>query len=232
MNHPHLTSFLDFLFPRYCSACGAKLQADEHPLCLKCSMMLPRTWFWDDPYENKMAQLYYGHVRLEKVASLFFFRSDSESAKVIYDTKYYGARKTGEDMGRMMAEEMKESGFFADIDYIIPVPLSIRRRLQRGYNQSEAIAEGLSHATGIRMLTHVVVRTSFSTSQTNLTRDERAENVKDAFCLKDPYIIRGKHILLIDDVITTGATTISCAREILKAEGTTVSVCSLGFAGK
>ena len=147
-----------------------------------------------------------------------------------YGAKYDGRADIVMDLGKMLADEM--NGFFDDIDCIIPVPISIRRMMQRSYNQSDMIARGISKVTGLPIERHAVIRRHFDKSQTHLTRDERIKNVDDVFVLKDADALRGKHVLLVDDVITTGATTISCANQILKAENVKISILSLGYASK
>ena len=133
-------------------------------------------------------------------------------------------------MGRMMGKELLPSGFFDGIDGIIPIPLAKKRQRQRGYNQSVEIARGVSEVTGLPILNQVVRRTNFKSSQTQLGRWERNENVETVFELIDGNAIRGKHLLIIDDVITTGATMIACAQQLVKAGDVKVSVLSLGFA--
>ena len=159
--------------------------------------------------------MYWGKIPVEKVAAYFYFTSQSGQARMVYGAKYHGFANIAIEVGEMLADEMK--GFFDDIDCIVPMPISISRRMARGYNQSEMIARGISKATGIPIEKHAVIRRYFSRSQTHLTREERRENVSDVFVLKDADAVKGRHVLLIDDIITTGATTISCASEILKA---------------
>ena len=131
-----------------------------------------------------------------------------------------------------MAEELNEVGFFEGMDMIIPLPLHRNRKRKRGYNQCDFIAEGIKEVTGLPIERDVVLRMVDNTSQTHLLSSERKENVKDIFELKHPETIKGKHLLLVDDVITTGATTISCGKELAKAEGVRISVVSMGYAGK
>ena len=128
-----------------------------------------------------------------------------------------------------MAQYHQPFHFFDDIDVIIPLPISTKRSWQRGYNQSNLLARGISLVTGITVDNEVVRRKTFAKSQTHLSPTERRENVKDAFQLINEERIKGKHLLLIDDVVTTGATIIACAQELAKAEGVRISVLSVGF---
>lgn len=133
-------------------------------------------------------------------------------------------------MGRMAAKELLMTDFFEGIEAVVPVPLAKKRERQRGYNQSLEIAKGISEATALPIYNKVVARTVFKGSQTNRGRWDRNENVEKAFLLTDGESVRGKHLLLVDDVVTTGATVIACAKELVKAGDVKVSVLSLGFA--
>lgn len=212
-----------------CPVCGKRLELDERPLCLNCNIGLPRTMFWENPYDNHMARMYWGKIAVEKVAAYFYFRPKSGAARMVYDVKYHGRANIAIELGEMIADEME--GFFDDIDCLIPLPISIGRRMKRGYNQSGMIVKGISKATGIPVVRHAVIRRTFDKSQTHLTREQRRENVNDVFVLKDADALRNRHILLVDDVVTTGATTISCAEQMMKVEGVKISILSLGFAG-
>lgn len=143
--------------------------------------------------------------------------------------KYRSHPETGELMGRMAAKEFATCGFFDGIDAIVPVPLAKNRQRERGYNQSLEIARGVSAVTRIPIISKALKRKSFAASQTKMNRWQRNENVEDVFLLTDGNAVKGKHILIIDDVVTTGATVISCATELMKAGGTRFSVMSLGF---
>ena len=225
-----LSSLLDFFFPRMCPVCGNRLELDEHPLCLRCNMDMPRTMFWEHPYDNPLARMYWGKIPVEKATAYFYFVPKAGTAQMVYGAKYHGRGNIAIELGEMLADEMK--GFFDDFDCIVPVPVTIKRKMKRGYNQSDMIAQGISNVTGIPIERHTVIRRHFDKSQTHLTRDERILNVDDVFVLKDADSVKGKHVLLVDDVITTGATTISCAKQILKAENVKISILSLGFASR
>lgn len=227
-----LSTLLDFLFPRHCAVCGKRLEWDEDVMCLLCNAALPRTEYWTTPYDNPVAQLFWGKIPIEKAIAYYHFKSQTGDAQIIYDIKYHNRQDMARQMGEMMAREVGESGFFDDIDCIIPVPLSLKRRMERGYNQCEVLAKGMGKVTGLPVLPYVVIRKRFDGSQTHLTRWEREKNVEDVFELKDAEEIRGKHVLLVDDVITTGATTLSCATQLLKTEGSRISILSIGYAGK
>jgi len=161
--------------------------------------------------DNEVEQRFWGKVEIERATSYFFYTKGSDYRHILFKLKYHGYRELGEVMGRYMAKELLASGFFQGIDLIIPVPLHSKRKRARGYNQSEWIASGLSHATGIPMDLDSLKRVVASNTQTRKSVFERWENVKDVFQVACPENMQGKHILLVDDVLTTGATLLSCA---------------------
>ena len=220
---------LDLISPRLCVVCGSRLAVTEETLCSKCYLHLPRTDFGHDLYENVMAKLFWGQMAIEKATALFYYEPHAETSQILYEMKYKNHPEIGVVMGRMMAKELMRSGLFEGIDAIVPVPLARKRERQRGYNQSLELARGVSEVTGLPIANKVVRRTKFVGSQTQRGRWERNENVEDVFELVDSDSISGKHLLLIDDVVTTGATIIACAQEMRKASNVKFSVLALGY---
>lgn len=225
-----ISRLLDMLSPRACAVCGRRLAINEDMLCTNCAVCLPRTGY-DGCYEdNEMARLLWGMTHIERCAAFVFFEHGADSARLVYDLKYHGHARYGVVMGRMMAMEYASSGFFDGIDVIIPVPLASRRMRQRGYNQSFMLAKGISEITSLPVVTDVLMRKTFKKSQTKEDRFGRLLNVENTFCLSSKSAsISGKHVLIVDDVVTTGATVCACAREIESVQGVTVSVLSWGF---
>ena len=221
---------LDLISPRLCVVCGNRLTVTEETLCSKCYLHLPRTDFDHDLYENVMAKLFWGQIAIEKATALFYYEPHAETANILYELKYKNHPEIGVVMGRMMAKELMRSGMFEGIDAIVPVPLARKRERERGYNQSLELAKGVSEVTGLPIYNKVVKRTKFMGSQTQRGRWERNENVENVFELINGDSISGKHLLLIDDVVTTGATIIACAQEMQKASDVKISVLALGFA--
>ncbi len=221
--------FLDLISPRQCAVCGNRLSITEHALCSSCYLHLPRTTYQFTPYDNPMAQLFWGLAPIGRAAALFFYEPHSEAARLVYELKYADRPDIGEDMGRMMAEEMWMAGFFDGIDAIVPVPLSSKRKRQRGYNQSEMLCRGIHEVTGIPVLAEMLSRKHFRQSQTSLMRYQRQENVADMFELRMKGDLEGKHILLVDDVCTTGATLSACARVLDAIPSVRLSVLTLAF---
>jgi ComF family protein len=212
-----------------CVVCGERLSVSEEVICATCNLHLPRTGFQRDPYENIMAKTFWGQIPIERAAALFYYEPHAETANILYDMKYRNHPEIGEVMGRMMAKEFQPTGFFDGIDGIVPVPLARKREHQRGYNQSMELAKGISEVVGLPIYNKVVKRCLFEGSQTSRGRWERNENVENVFQLTDGERISGKHLLIIDDVVTTGATIVACAKELVKADGIKISVLSLGY---
>ena len=224
-----ITRILDFISPRQCVVCGERLAPTEHSLCSTCLLHLPRTTYQFTPYDNPMTQLFWGLAPVSRAAALFFYEPHAEAAQLIYDLKYADRPDIGEDIGRMMAEEMQMADYFAGVDVIIPVPLSSKRKRQRGYNQSEMIARGIHEITHIPVMHRAMKRKHFHQSQTSLMRHQRQENVAEMFELRDAKDLDDKHILLVDDVCTTGATLTACVHVLKDIPGIRISVLTLGF---
>ena len=225
----YINSFTELFFPRICYACGNHLLENEEEICNRCLRALPRTGF-ERISDNPVSKVFWGRVRLEKAASLYYYRKGEMLQQLLHRLKYKGHYQLGRVLGKQVGNIFREAGFTEGIDMIIPVPLHERKFRQRGYNQSEHIATGISEVTGIPTAGNILVRTVHNPSQTFKGRYERWENVKGIFRLTDTDSVRGKHILLIDDVVTTGATIESCARAVLRCEDVKVSVASLGYA--
>ena len=224
-----ITRILDFISPRLCVVCGHRLAPTERSLCGVCLFHLPRTDFHQKPLDNPMAQLFWGLAPVQKAAALFYYHPHSETAQLVYRLKYNNRPDIGEDMGHVMANELQATDFFSDIDVLLPVPLASKRLRQRGYNQSEQLAIGISDITHLPIVSKVLRRKHFQQSQTTLNRWQRQENVTDTFQLKEEHLLQGKHVLLIDDICTTGATLIACANVLKDIEDIRISVLTLGF---
>ena len=221
---------LDLISPRLCVVCGHRLTVTEEVICARCNFHLPRTGFQHNAYENDMAKLFWGQIPIERATAFFYYEAHAETANILYELKYKDHPEIGEIFGRMFATEIKSAGFFDGIDGIVPVPLAKKRQRQRGYNQSEEIAQGVSEITGLPIYNKVVKRISFKGSQTNKGRWDRQENVERVFDLIDAEAVSNKHLLLIDDVVTTGATCIACAKVLCQSANVRISILSLGFA--
>lgn len=179
--------------------------------------------------DNPMARLMWGKFAIERACALYYYEPKSEMAEIVYSLKYRNRPELGRIIGQVMAQRLQPKMFFDGIDALVPVPLSKQRQRERGYNQAEELTRGLSETTKIPIYNKVVRRTAFATSQTHLNANERLENVEHVFQLVDAQKIAHKHLLLVDDVITTGSTITACARELQKAPDVKISVLTLGF---
>lgn len=167
---------------------------------------------------------------IEKAAAFSFYNKGSRIRSLIHNLKYKGIQEIGYELGRLYALSLKSSAFLSDIDLIIPVPLHPSKKRIRGFNQSDLISAGIADVTGLPVYMESLVRIIGSSTQTKRSRYDRWTNVEGIFKVTDPAIIMGKHVMLVDDVITTGSTIESCASELLKINGVRVSVIAIGFA--
>ena len=221
--------FISLLFPRLCYACGNHLLRNENLICTECYVVIPRTNYHID-MDNPVAQLFWGRCMIERAAAFSYYNKGSRIRNLIHNLKYKGIREIGYELGRIYGLSLKSSGFTADIDLIIPVPLHPTKMRIRGFNQSEIISKGISDATGLAVDVKSLSRKTKSATQTKRSRYERWTNVEGIFQVIDPQTIMGRHILLVDDVITTGSTIESCTNELLNVKGVKVSVVALAFA--
>lgn len=221
-----LSVLADLLFPRRCAVCGRRLAAGEKAVCGACTFGLPYTGFRGAP-ANPVERIFWGKFPVGRASAYMFYRRGTRSRNVIFWLKYCGHSAIGVEMGRRMAADLSGTGFFDGVDALAPVPLARRRIRRRGYNQSLMLARGISAVTGIRIDGRLLRRTADNPTQTRLSRSERMDNVQGIFRAAAAPRIRGRHILLVDDVITTGATLTACADELAAAGAERISVLAL-----
>jgi len=202
---------------------------NENLICTGCYVVIPRTGY-HKVADNPVAQLFWGRCLLEKAAAFSFYNKGSRIRNLIHNLKYKGIREIGYELGKIYGLSLKLSGFTDDIDIIVPVPLHPEKIHARGFNQSEIISAGISEVTGVPVNTGSLARLTISATQTRRSRYERWINVEGIFSVVNIEEVREKHVLLVDDVITTGSTIESCANELLKIEGVRVSAVALAFA--
>ena len=216
------------LFPHLCDGCGTDIIGTGNCLCLRCLHELPQTHFEILP-GNPVEKRFYGRLPLLNATSNYFFTKNSLAAHLVYEIKYKGNRELGWQMGIQLGESIKKAGRF-NVDLLIPLPLFPAREKKRGYNQSLLLCEGMARRLPLPILSKTIIRDHHTDSQTRKGRVERWQNMEGKFRLIDPESIRGKHILLVDDVMTTGATLESCGLELLKSPGSSISIATLCMA--
>lgn len=221
--------FISLLFPRLCYGCGNDLMRNESLICTECYVTIPRTNY-HTMADNPVSQLFWGRCLIERAAAFSYYNKGSRIRNLIHNMKYKGLKELGYELGRIYGTSLLGSDFLEGIDVLIPVPLHLSKKRIRGFNQSECIASGIGDTTGLTVDNQALARITGSATQTKRSRYDRWTNVEGIFTVTDPSLIRGKHILLIDDVITTGATIESCTGELLKVEGVKVSVAALAYA--
>jgi len=221
--------FLELIFPRSCVVCKQKLTRSEQYLCLKCLLQMPRTTH-PKTKDNPMEQLFYGRVPIEQACAFFEFKKGSNYQHILHELKYRGQKELGEYAGMLFGAGLKQDHRISTADLICPVPLHVKKERKRGYNQSYHIALGLSKSLSIPVNNVNLFRCSHTSTQTRKSRWERWQNVEGIFDLKDPAQFNNKHIILVDDVVTTGATIEACAAAILSKCDARLSVLTLAIA--
>ncbi|MEZ5046866.1 MAG: ComF family protein [Chitinophagaceae bacterium] len=222
-------NIVDLFFPNMCAACHAHLSNSEKDLCFACLQLLPKTSFHlqkNNPVEQKL----FGRVDIQRGTALFYFSKESRMQEILHAIKYKKQFSLAEKMGWLMANEFQNSDWLHDIDCIIPIPLSFQKEKVRGYNQSALLAKAFAEKVNIPILQHAIKRIKNTETQTKKSKLERLQNVQDAFEWQKNQTIQNKHILLIDDVITTGATLESCIQAIQKSTSNKVSILALAYA--
>lgn len=223
------TDFINLFYPRLCEACGNYLFKNEETICTRCLFHLPKTDFHLNK-NNPVSILFWGRVNINYATSYYTFSKGSQFQKLIHKLKYHNKKEIGITLGKHFGESLKKSDFFKDIDVIIPVPLHPKKEKIRGYNQANLVAIGLSKSMLKPIESNNLIRKIHTESQTKKNKLERWENVDNIFELVEPSSLINKHILLVDDVVTTGSTLESCANALLKAEGAKVSIATLAYA--
>jgi ComF family protein len=220
---------LDLLLPRTCCCCNRALRRWEKEICNYCLTELPVTRFENDP-DNLVARVFWGRVYLEQAVSWFFFLKGSRYQEAIHRLKYQNRPEIGFALGEEFGFQLLQSSIFEIPELLVPVPLHPSKLKKRGYNQSEKIAEGLSGALGIPVQNNVLYKKEGTSTQTDKSRFDRYLNVSGSFGLSGGHMIENKHVFLIDDVLTTGATLEACASILLELPGVRVSAGTLAWA--
>ena len=227
-----MTLFRDFfslIYPNNCLACGNNLIRNEHIICTSCLFHLPKTNYHLEN-DNPISQTFWGRTQINTAAAFYFFTKAGKVQHLVHQFKYKGKKEIGIFIGELYGKELMNTQSFAKTELIIPVPLHPKKEKKRGFNQSEIFAMGLSSSMKVPIDTNSLVRTFASETQTKKTRFKRWENVKEIFSLQNAEKLKNKHILLVDDVITTGATIEACANLLNTIEGVTINIASIAVA--
>jgi ComF family protein len=222
---------IHLLYPHLCTGCGSDLLQEKDLLCIKCIASLPHTGFAFHA-ANPAEKMFWGRILVTAAHSEFFFSKSSVMQQLVHELKYRNNKAIGFYLGKQMGKSLLNSNRFMNIDLIIPLPLFDRRERQRGYNQARVISEGISAVMQLPVNSNAVIRQYATETQTRKHRTERWHNVAKSFTVKDPAALEGKHLLLIDDVVTTGATLEAFGKAILNTVNADISIATLALAPK
>jgi ComF family protein len=224
-----IEDFISLLYPNVCAACGNSLFKHEEIICTYCLYHLPKTNY-HLLEASPLDKVFWGRAQLSHTAALYNFQKKSKVQHLIHQLKYKGRTDVGIYLGKVLGTDLAKTQAFMDVDKVIPVPLHPDKQRKRGYNQSEQIAIGMAKAMNTEMDSTSFIRTVDTQTQTKKSRFARWENVKEIFQVTSASELANKHILLVDDVITTGATLESAAHILLSIEGLRLSIACIGYA--
>ena len=224
-----LNDFISLIFPQVCVSCGKSLFKNEQNICTHCVYHLPKTDFHLDN-ENPIAKIFWGRTNIYSAGAFYGFNKGGKVQHLIHQLKYKGRKEIGFTVGKLYGFDLKQSENFNTIDVVIPVPLHPKKEKKRGYNQSESFAQGLATVMEAETNFTTLFRKYDSETQTRKSRFSRWENVETIFQLKNGESLTGKHILLVDDVITTGATLEACAQTLQQIPDIKISIATIAYA--
>ena len=224
-----LEDLLHVFYPHYCEGCGTDVLNREDCLCVRCRVELPETGFFRIP-DNPAEKLFYGRLDVTHAAAGYYYTHDSLIRKLLLALKYSNRKDMGLYLGRQMGYMLKESTRFDAVDLLLPVPLHPGKERKRGYNQSLLLCEGIASVWPRPIVTNAIIRKQFTEAQAKKDRVHRWQNMQEVFMPGRTDLVEGKHILLVDDVLTTGATAEACGAVILKVPGTRLSIATVGKA--
>lgn len=224
-------SLLHVVFPHVCDGCGSDLLNIESRLCIRCLSSLPETNFEIHP-NNPVEKDFWGRLPLINAAAHLYFTKESLVQHLMHQLKYKGNKDLGLQLGRLMGNALKNVSRFNKIDALVPLPLYPSKEKKRGYNQATVLCEGIAEILSVPILNKVITRPQQTETQTKKGRIERWKNMEGKFQLIDPLAIKDKHLLLVDDVVTTGATLEACGNELLNAPNVKLSIATLCVASR
>jgi len=223
-------SVLHLLFPHICTGCGSDILHEESVLCMRCIDDMPETNFELHP-DNPVEKIFWGRLPLAGATAQFYFTKESLMQHLMHQFKYKGNKELGMQLGKIMGEQIKKSARF-EADALVPLPLFAAKEKRRGYNQAAILCEGMAEAMNLPVLDKIISRPRHTETQTKKGRIERWKNMEGKFILSDADAIKNMHLLLVDDVVTTGATLEACGNELLKAENVRLSIATLCIASR
>lgn len=223
-------ALLHLFYPQVCSACGNDVHTKSSQLCIRCLATLPETGFEFHP-ENPVEKIFWGRIPIIAATAQFYFTKDSMIQHLMHLFKYKGNRELGMQLGRIMGQQLQKTDRFK-VDGLVPLPLHPAKERKRGYNQASILCQGMSEVMQVPVLESLVERPTHTETQTHKGRIERWTNMEGKFIINDPVSINNKHLLLVDDVITTGATLESCGNTLLQAGSTRLSIATLCVAAR
>jgi ComF family protein len=224
-----VTGVSHLFYPRLCEGCRKPLLQDEEVLCISCTDELPLTNYHHIA-DNETAIRFAGRVPFAYASSLAYFATDGLLQHLIHGLKYQKKKEIGVFLGKKLAYGLKNTEWIKNIDMIIPVPLHPQKERERGYNQSIEIGKGMAEVLGKPLMPAALQRVRYTESQTQKSRADRVENMKNAFNVTDKNMLKNKHVLIIDDILTTGATIEACTIAILDISCVVVSIATIGIA--
>ncbi len=223
-----IEDFVKLFFPTYCAGCDAVLLKNETGICLSCQTCLPRI-LQHDYRDNKLEKKFWGRADIQTATAFLNMSKEGIVRRIIHDLKYHGNKNAGLVLGNLFGAELCKSSSMNQFDYLMPVPLHPKRLLERGYNQCDCIVEGMSQSMEIPISKNHLVRSKYNLSQTKNGKYNRWENVEGIFSVQRANELEGCHVLLIDDIITTGSTIEACAAELTKIKDLKLSVASIAM---
>jgi len=222
---------IHLFYPHICTGCGSDILSKENLLCARCLNDLPVTGFAVHP-NNPVEEIFWGRINLKAAHSEFYFDKDALIQHLVHQLKYKSNQSIGVYLGELMGKTLLNSKRFENIDALIPLPLYAEKERKRGYNQAAIICNGMSQIMNIPVITTKLQRQRYTETQTKKHRTERWENVEGSFKVNDADALKGKHLLLVDDVVTTGATLEAAGMVLLKVPDVSLSIATLTLASK
>jgi ComF family protein len=223
-----IRAFSHLLYPNICYGCKKNEIDKSEWLCLQCLTALPYTGF-ENTRNNPVEQLFWGRTPFKFASSCFFYVEKTPIQRLIHEVKYKEQQQLGRWLGKMMGRRLENIFDASKVDLLLPMPLHPKKQKHRGYNQATLLCEGIHAITNCNFLEQVLIRNTNTKTQTKKSRIERWENVSEVFEITINENVINKHIVLVDDVITTGASTEACAATLIKEGASAVSICSLAF---